>query len=42
MRLHGIEIESRATWRFGGRSLYFRDPEGHALELVTPGTWETY
>jgi len=42
LRLHGVEIESRATWRFGGRSLYFRDPDGHSLELVTPGTWESY
>jgi catechol 2,3-dioxygenase-like lactoylglutathione lyase family enzyme len=38
----GIEIESRVTWQRGGRSLYFRDPDGHSLELVTPGTWENY
>ncbi|MGD2136551.1 MAG: VOC family protein [Gemmatimonadales bacterium] len=38
----GITIESRVTWSRGGRSLYFRDPEGHSVELVTPGTWPTY
>lgn len=38
----GIEIESRVTWSKGGRSLYFRDPDGHSVELVTPGTWENY
>jgi catechol 2,3-dioxygenase-like lactoylglutathione lyase family enzyme len=39
---HGVAIESRAHWTLGGRSLYFRDPDGHSVELVTPGTWETY
>jgi catechol 2,3-dioxygenase-like lactoylglutathione lyase family enzyme len=39
---HGVEIESRTRWNRGGRSLYFRDPDGHSVELVTPGTWETY
>lgn len=38
----GVEIESRVEWDRGGESLYFRDPDGHALELVTPGTWENY
>jgi catechol 2,3-dioxygenase-like lactoylglutathione lyase family enzyme len=39
---HGIVVESRVQWTRGGRSLYFRDPEGHSVELATPGTWETY
>jgi catechol 2,3-dioxygenase-like lactoylglutathione lyase family enzyme len=38
----GIEIESRVEWPRGGRSLYFRDPDGHLLELVTPGCWAIY
>ena len=38
----GIEVESRVTWTRGGRSLYFRDPGGHSVELVTPGTWDNY
>jgi len=37
-----IEIESKISWEKGGRSLYFRDPDGHLLELATPGTWATY
>lgn len=36
---HGIEIESDFTWPSGGRSLYFRDPSGNSLELVTRKTW---
>ena len=38
----GIEIESEVTWTRGGRSLYFRDPDGHLVELATPGVWEVY
>jgi catechol 2,3-dioxygenase-like lactoylglutathione lyase family enzyme len=37
-----IPVEARADWSRGGRSLYFRDPDGHLLELATPGLWETY
>ncbi len=36
---HGIEIESVVNWPRGGQSLYFRDPDGHCLELATPGLW---
>jgi len=35
----GIEIESRLHWPHGGTSLYFRDPDGHSLEVATPGLW---
>ncbi|MGC8476175.1 MAG: VOC family protein [Acetobacteraceae bacterium] len=35
----GIAVESRVTWPRGGRSLYFRDPDGHSIELATPGLW---
>jgi catechol 2,3-dioxygenase-like lactoylglutathione lyase family enzyme len=38
----GVGIESRVSWDRGGRSLYFRDPEGRSVELATPGTWATY
>ena len=37
-----IPIESRVTWPRGGFSLYFRDPDGHLLELVSPGCWAIY
>jgi catechol 2,3-dioxygenase-like lactoylglutathione lyase family enzyme len=38
----GIAIESRVKWPRGGESLYLRDPEGHSVELITPGLWATY
>lgn len=38
----GVPVESRVTWAGGGRSLYFRDPEGRSVELATPGTWPSY
>lgn len=37
-----VPIESRVDWARGGKSLYFRDPDGHSVELATPGTWVTY
>jgi len=39
---HGVSIESRVDWPRGGRSIYFRDPDGHLLELATPGLWANY
>ena len=38
----GVELESEVTWPRGGRSLYFRDPDGRSVELATPGLWATY
>ena len=38
----GILIESRVRWDRGGRSLYFRDPDHHLVELATPGIWPSY
>jgi catechol 2,3-dioxygenase-like lactoylglutathione lyase family enzyme len=42
LREHGVAVESRVTWPAGGVSLYFRDPDGHLLELATPGIWPVY
>ena len=38
----GVAIESEGDWPRGGKSLYFRDPDGHLLELITPGIWDVY
>jgi catechol 2,3-dioxygenase-like lactoylglutathione lyase family enzyme len=38
----GIAIESKVSWPTGGRSIYFRDPDNHLVELETPGIWEVY
>lgn len=38
----GIAIEGRTSWPAGGQSVYFRDPDGHLLELATPGLWKIY
>ena len=35
----GVAIEGRTKWPRGGESIYFRDPDGHLLELATPGLW---
>jgi len=44
MRLseQGVAIEGRTAWPRGGHSIYFRDPDNHLLELVTPGVWAIY
>lgn len=39
---YGVTIEGAHTWTRGGRSIYFRDPDGHLLELATPGLWSVY
>ena len=36
---YGIPLESRVDWKQGGYSLYFRDPDDHLIELITPGVW---
>jgi catechol 2,3-dioxygenase-like lactoylglutathione lyase family enzyme len=38
----GVPVESRVTWERGGESLYVRDPDGHSVELATPGLWAIY
>jgi catechol 2,3-dioxygenase-like lactoylglutathione lyase family enzyme len=36
---HGVAIEKEVEWPRGGHSLYFRDPAGNSVEIVTPGIW---
>lgn len=38
----GVAIESTVTWPPGGKSIYFRDPDGMLVELATPGLWSNY
>lgn len=36
---NGIAIEDEVGWPRGGKSIYFRDPAGNSVELITPGVW---
>lgn len=42
LNTRGIVIEEKTHWALGGRSLYFRDPDRHLIELATPGVWSVY
>ena len=39
---HNVEIISTVFPPRGGTSLYFRDLDGHLIELATPGVWPIY
>jgi catechol-2,3-dioxygenase len=34
-----IVVEKEVDWEGRSRSLYFRDPTGNLVELMTPGAW---
>lgn len=38
----GVSVESVVTWPGGARSVYFRDPDRHLVELISPGFWAVY
>ena len=42
LQAYGVEIESVVHPPRGGTCLYFRDPDGHLVELATPGVWTIY
>jgi catechol 2,3-dioxygenase-like lactoylglutathione lyase family enzyme len=37
----GIEITYEHQWPTGKHSAYFEDPEGHVLEIVPSGLWDS-
>jgi catechol 2,3-dioxygenase-like lactoylglutathione lyase family enzyme len=37
-----IPLRGEVAWPRGGHSLYFDDPDGHLIELATPGLWPNY
>lgn len=39
LQSHGIAVEADFEWPNGGRSIYFRDPEGNSLEFTEPRIW---
>jgi catechol 2,3-dioxygenase-like lactoylglutathione lyase family enzyme len=39
LQSHGVLIEKEVDWPRGGKSIYFRDPAGNLVELITPGVW---
>ena len=39
LQSHGVIVEKEVGWPKGGKSIYFRDPAGNSVELVTPGVW---
>lgn len=34
-----IKIEKEVTWETGTNSMYFRDPVGNLVEIITHGSW---
>ena len=42
LRSQGVKPEGKVRWKRGGTSLYFRDPDAHLIELITPGLWSFY
>jgi catechol-2,3-dioxygenase len=37
--MNSISIEKEVGWENEAKSLYFRDPAGNLVELITPGEW---
>ncbi len=38
----GVAVEGVVDWPHGAKSVYFRDPDGNLVELITPGFWSIY
>ena len=41
LQTFGVDVEKELEWPRGGKSIYFRDPAGNSIELITPGVWGT-
>jgi catechol-2,3-dioxygenase len=39
---NAVPLTGEQKWPAGGVSLYFNDPDGHVVELATPGLWPNY
>ncbi|HUZ96728.1 MAG TPA: VOC family protein [Edaphobacter sp.] len=39
LNTHGVDIIGRVSWGEDDRSLYFRDPDHHVLELISGDHW---
>jgi catechol 2,3-dioxygenase-like lactoylglutathione lyase family enzyme len=37
-----IPMEKEMSWNAGGKSIYFRDPAGNLVEIVTKGQWPVH
>jgi catechol 2,3-dioxygenase-like lactoylglutathione lyase family enzyme len=42
LEAEGVAVESVVNWPEGARSLYFRDPDRHLVELISRGFWTIY
>lgn len=42
LRAAAVRERGEMVWPQGGRSFYFEDPDGHVLEVATPGLWPNY
>jgi catechol 2,3-dioxygenase-like lactoylglutathione lyase family enzyme len=38
---NGVEIEGRVEWNKDDKSIYFRDPDNHLVELITSEHWSS-
>lgn len=39
LKQNGIPIEKEMSWDSDGKSIYFRDPVGNLVEVITKGQW---
>jgi catechol 2,3-dioxygenase-like lactoylglutathione lyase family enzyme len=42
LKEQNVPVASEVKWGEQGRSLYFHDPDGHVVEVITPGFWDVY